>query len=184
MNEYDKQAADLLQEFGITFEARYVGNACPPFCPDRDDITEAGKFPRKKHIHGDQHLCTLTRPGKCVAFDFWNSYRDQEIAYHLKERHDGWVGSPWGRGKKYDPYGEYRAMADFAKTFSPLPTAYDLLACLQKYDPGTFREFCSGFGYSDDSIRALETYRAVQDEFEKARRFFTASELERLQEIA
>ena len=193
MNEYDKQAADLLQEFGVAFEARYVGNACPPFCKDREDMSEAGKFPRKTHIHGDQHLCTLSRPGKIAAFDFWNSYRDQEIAYHLGIHVRGgflrgiWWDAPWADRKKHrTEFDLLRAAVAWKKKtgFSPLPTAYDLLACLQKYDPGTFRDFCSEFSYSDDSIRALETYRAVQDEFEKVRRFFTSSELERLQEIA
>lgn len=184
MSEYEKQASDLLESFGVKFEVRHVGSACPPFCPDRDDMTEAGKFPRRKHIHGDQHLCTLSRPGKIATFDFWNSYRDQEIAYHLKERHSGWAASPWGRGNKHDPWGEGRAMINFAKTFSPLPTAYSLLAYLQKYDPGTFKDFCADFGYSDDSIKALGAYQAVQDEFEKVRRFFTASELEQIQEIS
>ena len=45
------------------------------------------------------------------------------------------------------------------------PSAYDVLTCLTKYDPGTFKDFCADFGYSDDSIKALETYRAVQDEW-------------------
>lgn len=181
MNEYEKQASDLLQEFGVTFEARYVGNACPMSCPDRDDMSEAGKFPRKKHIHGDQHLCTLSRPGKVATFDFWNSYRDQEIAHFVAKRAWGWVKAPWAT-RSFD---DYRAARNWLlKTeFSPLPTAYDLLACLQKYEPGTFRNFCGDFGYSDDSIKALETYKAVQDEFEKVRRFFTAGEIEKLQEV-
>lgn len=192
MSEYEKQANDLLQEFGVTFEVRYVGNACPPFCPDRDDMSEAGKFPRKKHIHGDQHLCTLSRPGKIVTFDFWNSYRDQEIAQFLKrDPHGGglrwiWWDAPWADRKKHRDWSDLTRAAYSWKLrtkFSPLPTAYSLLACLQKYDPGTFRNFCSDFGYSDDSIKALETYRAVQEEFEKVQRFFTADEMVKLQEV-
>ena len=182
MSEYEKQANDLLQEFGVTFEVRYVGNACPSFCPDRDDMSEAGKFPRKKHIHGDQHLCTLSRPGKVVTFDFWNSYRDQEIAYFLAHPNLFYPKMPWGDKFTAMPSAAARYWQKKSK-FSPLPTAYSLLACLQKYDPGTFRNFCGDFGYSDDSIKALETYKAAQEEFEKVRLFFTADELVKLQEV-
>lgn len=205
MSAYDDEAAALLKEMGVEFSVRYVGNGCPRFCPDQDDMTEAGKFPRKKHIHGDQHLCTLGRLGteyrngvlvhtNTVSFDFWNSYRDQQIANFLEREprfgnlvRPEWRDAPWADCKKHKTSYDLQraAMAWKIKNqFSPLPTAYSLLACLQKSDVGTFKDFCSDFGYSDDSIKALETYRAVQEEFEKVRRFFAASELGRLQDIA
>lgn len=63
------------------------------------------------------------------------------------------------------------------------PSAYDLLACLAKYDPDTFENFCEDFGYDTDSRKGLETYLAVQEEWNKVRRFFSTTELEELQEI-
>lgn len=44
------------------------------------------------------------------------------------------------------------------------PTAYDVLACLQKYGVGTFEDFCSDFGYNTGSRRAHNIYLAVLDE--------------------
>lgn len=64
------------------------------------------------------------------------------------------------------------------------PTAYDVLACLTKYDPGTFENFCSDFGYSEDSRAAERTYKAVIKEWQKVSKFFTSDELEQLQEIS
>ena len=65
-----------------------------------------------------------------------------------------------------------------------IPRAYDLLACLTKYDPGTFTEFCREFGYSEDSRKAEKVYKACRREWDKVRRFFsTAEELEELQDI-
>lgn len=63
-----------------------------------------------------------------------------------------------------------------------VPEAYDVLACLQKYDIGSFEDFCSEFGYSgtDDS---LCIYDRVCDEFEKVSNFWTKEELEQLREI-
>ena len=63
------------------------------------------------------------------------------------------------------------------------PTSYDVLSCLQKYDVGTFEDFCSEFGYDTDSRKAEKTYKAVCKEFANVQRFFTNDEIEQLQEI-
>lgn len=63
------------------------------------------------------------------------------------------------------------------------PTAYDVLTCLTKYDPGTFEEFCSDFGYDTDSRRAERTYKAVVAEWRKVEAFWTEDERKRLAEI-
>lgn len=63
------------------------------------------------------------------------------------------------------------------------PTAYSVLACLTKYDPGSFKNFCADFGYDTDSMKAHKTYQAVQDEFEGVCSLFNADEREKLGEI-
>lgn len=63
------------------------------------------------------------------------------------------------------------------------PTAYDVLACLTKSDPGDFEDFCSEFGYNEDSRSAYETWQSVVKEWDKVNDFFTAEEIEELQEI-
>lgn len=40
-----------------------------------------------------------------------------------------------------------------------MPTMYDVLTCLTKYDPDTFEDFCSEFGYDTDSRRAVISKR-------------------------
>lgn len=62
------------------------------------------------------------------------------------------------------------------------PTMYDILTCLTKYNPETFENFCSEYGYNTDSIKALNTYKAVQREFNGVNRLFSDI-LEELQEI-
>lgn len=63
------------------------------------------------------------------------------------------------------------------------PTLYDVLACLQNYDVGSFEDFCSDFGYDEDSRTAEKTYKAVLKEWEAMERLFTSEELELLQLI-
>lgn len=63
------------------------------------------------------------------------------------------------------------------------PTMYDVLAIITKYNPGSFENFCSEFGYNSDSIRDFKIYNGVVDEWREMSRMFTSEELELLQEI-
>ena len=63
------------------------------------------------------------------------------------------------------------------------PTLYDVLSCLQKYEVGTFEDFCGDFGYDNDSRTALKTYKAVVKEYDKVCSLFSNEELELLQMI-
>lgn len=74
------------------------------------------------------------------------------------------------------------------------PTEYDILACLTKYDPGNYEEFCFEFGYEPETenefgryarnVRAYHIWRACCDEWEKVQRVFGEDEtLEELREI-
>lgn len=63
------------------------------------------------------------------------------------------------------------------------PDLYDVLACLQKYEVGTFEDFCDNFGYDSDSRTAEKTYKAVLKEWKAMERLFNNEELELLQLI-
>jgi hypothetical protein len=64
-----------------------------------------------------------------------------------------------------------------------VPTAYDVLSCLQKYDVGTFEDFCSEFGYDTDSRRAFNTYQNVLEEYKNICMLWNEKEIAKLQEI-
>jgi hypothetical protein len=63
------------------------------------------------------------------------------------------------------------------------PTLYDVLTSLQKYDIGTFDEFCDTFGYIGTLSDTKKIYRAVCEEFEAMEKLFTEEELEVLSYI-
>lgn len=67
--------------------------------------------------------------------------------------------------------------------YAKRPTLYDVLACLQKYDVGSFEDFCSDFGYDIDSRKSKKTYKAVVKEYESMCTLFSDEELEVLSEI-
>lgn len=64
-----------------------------------------------------------------------------------------------------------------------MPTPYDVLACLTKYDVGSFENFCSDYGYDTDSRKAYKIYKAVLKEWKNVELLFTPEQLEQLQEI-
>lgn len=51
------------------------------------------------------------------------------------------------------------------------PDMYDILACLTKYDPCTYKDFCAEFGYAggEDS---LAVYNGVKEEWSAVLRLF------------
>ena len=69
------------------------------------------------------------------------------------------------------------------------PTEYDILACLEKYDVGTFCDFCNEFGYSEYdedgylNRKNKQLYNAVKKEYESLCRIFTDEQMEMLREI-
>lgn len=63
------------------------------------------------------------------------------------------------------------------------PTMYDVLTCLEKYPVGSFDEFCSNYGYNNDSITAHKIYKSVAKEYKSMLRVFGAELLEQMKEI-
>lgn len=64
------------------------------------------------------------------------------------------------------------------------PTAYDIIACLTKHDPGTFEEYCSDFGCDLDSYTARAVHQDLRAEYIGMTRLFSDDELALLAEIA
>lgn len=65
------------------------------------------------------------------------------------------------------------------------PSAYDVLACISSdyYTPDTFEDFCSNYGYDEDSRKAEQSFKAADKFARKLRAFFTEAEATALSEI-
>lgn len=77
-------------------------------------------------------------------------------------------------------FGQSLKNSDYGNTS---PSAYDVLSCLTKGDPGDFENFCSYFGYDIDSRKAYKTYKAVMKEWKNVELLFTPEQIEQLAEI-
>lgn len=95
----------------------------------------------------DVYQITLKRNGKVYSFRFGQSIANS------------------GDEVKRNPRGKTMYDHELIKRKRISPTAYDILACVQKSDPGTFSDFCGDFGYDEDSRKAEKTYFAVQKEW-------------------
>lgn len=66
--------------------------------------------------------------------------------------------------------------------YGKTPTAYSILACITKDDPGSFQNFCDEFGYDDEDKASKKIYSAVLREWINISRLFEDC-LEDLREI-
>jgi hypothetical protein len=110
----------------------------------------------------------------------WDDGKDQRHHYRITLSGDAPGKADVKRRLVFDFWG---SIAD-AKA-KKHPTAYDVLACISGdvNCSETFEDFCSEYGESSDSIRALQTFKRCSSFAKRLQNFFTAEELEALQEI-
>ena len=168
MNEYIKQATEFLQKTHAEMKIEYVGLA----------VNKEWKEKEKRCLYE----ITLTSPRGSMVFDFWDSIRDTEIkTMTLEEYAEKRYRVPFSsltQAEKMQANKELRA-----KKKAAVPSVYGVLACLSKYDPGTFEDFCSDYGYDEDSRTAERVYFAVQKEYAQLARLFTTDQMDELAEI-
>ena len=168
MNEYVKQANDFLTKANAICKIEFGGVS----------RNENWKEKEKRNWYD----VTLTTPKGTMSFVFWDSIHNTEISmmtleqYVEKKLRRRFSDMSYVEKKKAD--AKLKKLKDDA-----VPNAYDILACLQKYDVGTFEDFCSEFGYDEDSMTAERIYIAVIKEYKDLTRIFTEEQMEELCEI-
>jgi hypothetical protein len=160
-SEYDVQAETWATKYGVRMSVVFLGHYV-----SEGDQREQDKDPTKKANTRDHYEVTLERTigerkvRESITFGqslMESSYRDNSRGPYWSEkvrRHNTTLRS-------YRSNGVQRGHE---------PSLYNVLACLQKHEPGTFKQFCGDFGYDTDSRRALTVYEAVLEEFEKVQR--------------
>lgn len=111
------------------------------------------------------------------AEEFLNKY-DADIAFeYIGKMHPAWGG----RQVNTYRFTISRNGASYTGTFYDSiyntlnriePTAYSLLSCLEKYDVGTYQDFCDEFGYSPYDSESEEIYSRVCEEAHSVERLF------------
>lgn len=168
MSEYDEQAAAFLASTGAKIKVEYVETA--------------KYFPDDKEIR-DIYNVTISKGGREYTFRFGNSINNSgkyhTISPGAKRANGGNTVIP-PRVKYF--YNVRDLDYKLNPNYCP-PSAYLILSAVQKYDVGTFENFCADFGYDTDSRTAEKTYHAVVNEYTHLCTLFSAAEMERMQEI-
>lgn len=155
---YEQQAQAFLDRFAIKFRATLSDSKVAPWAGERKD------HQLTSHCDPHHYRVTLSSPMK---WEKWGSPQARQINPHRRITFDFWA-----------------SIADAEKGIKTA-TPYDVLACISSdtYCPDTFKEWAGEFGESEDSIRALQTYRRCSAFAKRLQSFFTPEEITALQEI-
>jgi hypothetical protein len=117
--------------------------------------TECPIWEDGEHIHGDRYRITLKK-----------DFEDRRT------------------GSGHVAFDFWNSANDRAKGLAPSP--YSVLACLSSdvHTPETFEDFCSEYGYDEDSRKAFHTFKAANRLAVRLRAFFSEAEIEALSEIS
>lgn len=180
ISNYQQQAIDFLNKTGAKMEIVFSRNG-KHFADDKDNR--------------DIYSVTITRGSRKYTFDFGQSVANSGFYYtkgkrvieldrkYLDKEYLKKLKLPLVMVIKRKDYDFMNNGTSDKIHYPEAPKEYDILACLQKYDVGTFEDFCSAFGYDTDSKKAKKTYKAVLNEYKEVSRLFTDEEIEMLQEI-
>lgn len=182
MDDYNKQAKEFCEKNGVKIEAKFVAYD-KHFSEDKEkrDIYEIT-------ITRNELRPWTFRFGQSIAMSQIAEKRKDVIRYYEGINHTvvGNLKQNLSRMKKCKQTSQYcyrKYSIDIERLVeSGAPTEYDILACITKSDPGLFEDFCSDYGYDDDSIRAKRTYEGVREEWVRCERMFS-DVMEELQEI-
>lgn len=176
MNNYEQQAIDFLNSTNTTLSIEFLKN---DFHFENDNS--------KRDIYN----IIIQRGNRRFSFKFGQSVANSQkyVKTFNSGKHIEFTTSGYclkGNTKVLDvekyisifPHAEQPKLVQGVE-----PTAYDILACLEKYEVGTFEDFCDNFGYDLDSRSAKKTYKAVLKEYKNVCKIWNESELEQLQEI-
>jgi len=168
---YDQNAKNFADKIGLEMTAIYTGHRA--------------RF--SKSITAVYSI-TLTRKERSYTFDFSTSINDS-WQHKIYSRLVSWKpGFPPRldidkffehpiRHSEQTSWGKYDI-----RRWKKTPTLYDILACITKSDPGSFKDFCDNYGYDEDSRKAFDVYIVVQKEWEQVDNLFH-DVMEELEEI-
>lgn len=165
--EYDEQAEAFLKATDTTFKAVFLKH---------------GKHSEDDKENRDVYTFTFSRGERTFKGDFGQSITNSGRWTYYSTKKGRLVSNDFKQLQKLAG----RALAKGECKLNDKqeePSAYDVLSCLTKYDPGTFKEFCSEFGYDEDSKKVERIYLAIVNEWDNVRMLWTDKEIEMLQEV-
>ncbi len=171
-NDYTKQAEQFLTDTNTVLVVEYLRTA-PYFQGDKKSR--------------DVYRFTLNNACGSYSSEFGNSMHNTE-ARALFKRYGSRapIVGGWSSSRELKEARDYKVIL-LNKSYLP-PNAYDVLACLEKYQPEPlFKEWAREVGYDDapmlDYPKIQAIHQACLSQYAGIRRLFTDEQMEQLQEI-
>lgn len=175
LTEYDIQTQKFVEKTGLKIDKSYCGHY--------------KRFEDAKYISAQWRI-KFSREGK---MEFWFDFSDSVHNSFSKTEQGSYRRKPLTAGDfnytairlqlETGTHREGSSLPFILHYERKPPSDYDILACLTKYDPSTFEDFCGDFGCDTDSRKAEKTYFAVQKEYQNLRGMFSETELVLMAEI-
>lgn len=175
-SEYNKAVEIIKNAFNIEFKTEFL----------RNDFYFSGDKEKR-----DIYKITLKRGNRKYSFKFGQSINDSGFyAQYGKTKYSLPINLLNKSDIEIKRYVKYNLQFDFGsvkndKIVKPKsPDLYSVLACIEKYEVGSFYDFCDNFGYDLDSRNAKKTYKAVVKQYDKLCGLFNSEEMEVLNLIS
>jgi len=170
-SEYLKQATDFCEKTGTTFEVEYL---------------RTGKHWDNDTRKRDIYKITITRGSRSYTIEFGQSlYRSSRFLVKDMGYDYTFANRPEAVQFCYKQHISPNVIVK-NENFAA-PTAYDFFSCVQKYNPGTFDEFCSEMGYDEEPLssyhRVAKIYEAAKNEWQAIESMYSDDEITLMQEI-
>lgn len=175
---YDIQAENFLQKTNTTLEIKFLKN---DFYFDDD---------KEKR---DIYQCTLKRGNRSYSFKFgqsinnsgyWYKYGVNKKYFELSENKKEYFTKYPGQLRSYvKTHFQFDLLPKDEIHVPVAPTAYNVLACIEKYIPEDFQDFCDNYGYDNDSISAKKIFKKVQKQALRINSLYNDEEMQELMEI-
>ena len=178
MNEYEQQANEFLKETGTEFKAEFLKHGFHfPDDTDKRDIYEITlkRGSREFKFNFGQSIANS-------GFKIINKTNNKVLKYGWEDEALKYANNDLKKFKAF-VFDKFRVMGCLKVTELKTPSVYDVLACLQSYEVGSFKDFCDEFGYNEDSIKAEKIYYAVLNEYNNLKLLYSDEELLKLGEI-
>jgi hypothetical protein len=170
-SEYNKAVELVKNAFSIEFKTEFL----------RNDFYFNGDKEKR-----DIYKITLKRGNRKYSFEFGQSINNSGFyAKYGQTKYNIPITLLVKTDAEVKRYVKMNLQFDFGhgkdSIVRPIaPTLYCVLACLEKYEVGSFNDFCDNFGYENDSINAKKTYKAVSKQYDKLCGLFSYNEMETL----
>ena len=124
----------------------------------------------------------IKRNNKTISFSFGMSIHDTEILHYsgsrTRSKHNYTLNKIINCYDIAHSKGKQEHDKEINKILKNLP--YSIYACIgsEYFCPDTFEDFCSEYGYNDDSIKALELFKKCLKQANNLKTIFTEEEIE------